>query len=157
MAADSVTLGREGDSMGDPEGSNDPRWDADVRALEERGRQAFVAGDVDTLSHLWSERLLVNSPLDRIHGKAQVLQLLQAGVIRHHTLDSEVEAIERYGDTVVVMGGDRVIDSPGGQTIHRRFTNVWQADGPSWRLIARQATIVQPSPAQTGTAPPANR
>jgi len=123
-----------------PENSTD--WRAEIEALEERGRAAFLAVDVDTLNRMWSDRLLVNSPIEKIHGKEQVLDLLRRGIVRHVSMDAHIETIERYGDSVVVMGGDEVKDAPEGPVLRRRFTNVWQPEAGSWRLVARQASIV---------------
>jgi hypothetical protein len=119
-----------------------PRWEADVRALEEQGRLAFLAGDIDTLRGLWSDQLLVNSPINRVHDKEQVIQLLQAGIIRHNSLECHIEFVTRYDEVVVVMGRDQVTDTPEGPTIDRRFTNIWQERNGCWKLIARQATII---------------
>jgi hypothetical protein len=134
--------------MGIPQPADDnmPLWEAEVRALEERNRLAFLATDVETLKSLWSNQLLVNSPVNRVHSKEQVLQLLEAGVIRHNSLECHIEFITRHVDVVVVMGHDRVTETPEGPTIHRRFTNIWQAAHRSWLLIARQATIISQPP-----------
>lgn len=130
--------------MGIPQRVDDnmPRWEVEVRALEEQGRLAFLAADINILKGLWSDQLLVNSPINRVHGKEQVLQLLQAGVIRHSSLECHIEFVTRYDNVVVVIGHDQVTDTPQGPTIYRRFTNIWQARDGSWLLIARQATIV---------------
>jgi ketosteroid isomerase-like protein len=32
-----------------------------------------------------------------------------------------------------------------GQTVHRRFTNVWKKEGDTWRLWARHANVI-PAP-----------
>jgi hypothetical protein len=40
----------------------------------------------------------VNSPLERVNLKAQVLDLLQTGRIRHTSYECEIEHISRHGD-----------------------------------------------------------
>jgi len=117
-------------------------WDAEVRALEERGRVAFLAGDVDTLHALWSDDLLVNSPLNVVSDKPRVLELLQSGRIRHTRNEVEIERVYRIGDVVVVMGRDRVDGPPHGELMDRRFTNVWQFHDGAWTMIARHAHTV---------------
>ena len=117
-------------------------WRNEIEELEERGRAAFLAVDLDTLRGLWSDRLLVNSPIEKIHGKEQVIDLLRRGIVRHVSMDAHIETIARYGDSVVVMGRDEVRNAPEGPTRRRRFTNLWQSEEGSWRLVARQATIV---------------
>ena len=94
--------------------------------------------DADTLTDLWADDFTVNSPLERVNEKAQVLDLLQAGLIRHTTCECQIEHISRHGDVVVVMGRDRVTDPPDGHVTRRRYTNVWQLQNGQWRTIARR-------------------
>jgi ketosteroid isomerase-like protein len=119
-------------------------WERDVRELEARHHAAFLAADLPTLERLWADGFLVNSPLDVVSDKARVLELLQAGRIRHTTYTYEIEHLRRHGDVVVVMGQDRVTNPPDDTPLRRRFTNVWQWDGVAWRCIARHAHVVPP-------------
>ncbi len=125
---------------------NHDDWEKEIRALEEEGCRAFLARDLDRLEATWSDELLVNSPINRVHDKRQVLDLLRAGTIAHASLESRIETIRRHGDLVVVMGSDLVTNSPGGPEIRRRFTNLWRREGASWRLFVRHANIVAESP-----------
>ena len=120
-------------------------WRQEVQALEEENRRAFLSRDLERLNTLWSDDLLVNSPINRVNEKRQILDLLQAGVIAHSSLQSHVEVCQRYGDLVVVMGREVVANSPDDLPLHRRFTNVWRAEGGSWRLILRHANVI-PAP-----------
>jgi len=121
--------------------SNDD-WQDEIRQLEEDGCVAFLAQDFDRLRQLWSDDLAVNSPINRIHTRDQVLDLLGRGIIRHVSLEQTIELMTRHGDVVVVMGHDVVRDTPEGALITRRFTNVWTGGDGSWRLLARQATHI---------------
>jgi ketosteroid isomerase-like protein len=117
-------------------------WERDVRALEDEGRRAFLARDLGRLGDLWSEHLLVNSPINRVHDRQRVLGLLGAGTIAHSSMQCEIEVIQRFENLVVVMGSEAVMNAPGGPVVRRRFTNVWRAEGGSWRLIVRHANVV---------------
>jgi hypothetical protein len=119
-------------------------WQQEIRSLEERGREAFLAGDIPTLDAMWDDRLLVNSPLNLVNDKARVLELLGSGRIRHTTDIVEIEHIARYGDVVVVMGHDTVDGPPANVPTHRRFTNVWQLQDGAWQMIARHAQVILP-------------
>jgi len=121
-------------------------WEADVRALEEKGRLAFLGADIATLDALWSDDLVVSSPLNIINDKARVLELLAAGRIRHTRDEVVIERVSRFGDTVVVMGRDTVDGPPHGELMDRRFTNVWQFQDGVWLMIARHAQIVAGKP-----------
>jgi Domain of unknown function (DUF4440) len=119
-------------------------WEQEIRTLEEQSRVAFLAGDIPTLDALMDDRLLVNSPLNTVNGKAKVLDLLGKGLIRHTRDDVEIESIARYGDVVAVMGRDTVDGPPSNVLTHRRFTNVWQLQDGTWRMIARHAQVIAP-------------
>src|SRR4029079_4512097 len=81
-------------------------------ALESKNREAYLARDIEGLSRLWSEDLVVNSPINRVHHRRQVLDLLQAGVIAHSSYEVEIEVAERIGDLVVIMGAERIVNAP---------------------------------------------
>lgn len=120
-------------------------WQDEIERLEEESRIAFLAQDIGRLRQLWSENLRVNSPLNRINDRSQVLDLLERGIIRHASLDQHIELMTRHDDVVLVMGHDTVKDAPDGPVITRRFTNVWCASNGSWKLIGRQATRIDAS------------
>jgi len=123
-------------------------WEQEIRALEEANRVAFLNADLATLERLWAEGFMVNSPLEQVHGKQRVLELLGSGRIRHRAMEIDIEHISRYGDVVVVMGRDRVLEPPAGIVSHRRFTNVWRLDASGWKTIARHAHVVAQEPAR---------
>jgi ketosteroid isomerase-like protein len=122
--------------------SRDETWRREIEELEEQGRRAFLAQDIPTLKRLMSDDFVVNSPLNRINTGDQVLDLLARGVIRHLSYDVHIELIQRHGDVVFVMGRDVVTSPPDAIALHRRFTNVWEPAGGSWRMIARHAQPV---------------
>ena len=68
-------------------------WEEEIRSLEEKGRLAFLAADTATLSAMWADDLVVNSPLNIINDKARVLDLLASGRIRH-TRDDVVIVVD---------------------------------------------------------------
>jgi hypothetical protein len=101
------------------------------RAVWQR-RQAFRAQDTDPLSFLWwSDDLVVNSPINRLLDRNQVLDLLPKSVIRHASYEAHIEVVRRHGDVVT--------ETPDAPPVERCFTNVWHATGQSWRMIARHA------------------
>ena len=120
----------------------DEAWEDEVRRCEEEVRDAFLAADADTLNRFWAEDFLVNSPLNQLAGKSQVVALLQSGRIRHTAFEYEIERMSRHGDVVVVMGRERVTDPPDDAVVLRRFTNLWRREHGRWRSIARHAHVV---------------
>ena len=120
-------------------------WQQEIAALEEAHRRAFLERDVERVASLWSDQLLVNSPLNRVNDKQQLLALLRAGTSAHSEMDERIDVVERRKDLVVVMGSERIVNAPGGPAFHRRFTNVWRQEDGSWRLLLRHANIIAAS------------
>ena len=129
--------------------ANASTWEDQIRALENESCAAFLAADITALKQLWSDDFVVNSPLQRVASRDQVLALLQSGRIRHASMDYEIEHVSRRGDVVIVMGSDCVTDPPDGALSRRRFTNVWRLEDGKWRMVARHAHVVsrEPGPA----------
>lgn len=121
-------------------------WEARIEELEESGRRAFLSRDAERLARLWSEELVVNSPLGRVLSRDEVLDLLRRGVIAHASYEIVIEAARRHGDLVIVMGHDFVADAADAAPIQRRFTDVWRAEADSWRMVARHASLAGPPP-----------
>lgn len=117
-------------------------WEDEIRAREEALRIAFLAANTAALDEIMADGYIVNSPLQRVLEKPQLLELLRAGRIRHTSFEVEIEHMRRHGEVVVVMGRDSVVDPPEGTLTHRRFTNIWRREAGIWRSIARHAHVV---------------
>ena len=90
-----------------------PDWQQEIERIERLCVEAFVAQDIAALRSYFAPALLVNSPLERVNEGAQVLDLLQRGIIAHSSCEATIEHIRRHGDVVVVMGRDEVVNEPG--------------------------------------------
>lgn len=120
-------------------------WREDITELEAEHCRAFVVRDFGQLDRLWSDELIVNSPINRVHDKKRVLELLRAGVIAHSSLECHSEAMARHGAPIVVMGNEVLTNTEGGAQVRRRYTNIWIDESGSWRLLARHANIFNDS------------
>ena len=132
-----------------------PAWDTEIRAREEALRVAFLHADMRALDDLMADDYIVNSPLHKVLAKPLLLQLLETGRLRHLSFESRIETMQRHGDTVVVMGGDRVVDGPDRVCSTRRFTNLWQLKDGRWRSTARHAHVVSREGAEAPAPVPA--
>jgi ketosteroid isomerase-like protein len=121
-------------------------WKAEISALEHAANDAFIARDLARLDQLFSDDLVVNSPINAVNDKRKILDLLGRGVIGHVSSTIEHELIRRDGDLVVVMGADAVQNDHAEPILRRRFTNVWRREGDRWRLYLRHANIVAAAP-----------
>ena len=117
-------------------------WDVEIRAREEALRIALLHADVRALDELIADDYIVNSTQHKLLAKPLLLQLLETGRLRHLSFECRIETMQRHGDTVVVMGGDRVVDGPDRVCSTRRFTNLWQLKDGRWRVAARHAHVV---------------
>jgi|SRR5579862_5927190 len=126
----------------EPNAPDPTTWQREIAELEAEHCRAFVVRDFERLERLWSNDLLVNSPINRVHDKKRVLELLRAGVISHSSLECHAEAMMQQGSFVVVMGYEVLTNSPEGAQVRRRYTNIWRTEGASWQLVARHANVI---------------
>jgi hypothetical protein len=95
---------------------------------------------------------MLNGPANVIRRKPQVVAMLAHGDIASDSFTREVEGVAITGDVGIVMGSEVVTPAPDselgrrhpGQTLQRRYTNVFLWEQGRWRFLARQATIVSP-------------
>jgi ketosteroid isomerase-like protein len=121
--------------------------EAEIRKIDREEATAVLTTDLSTLEKFWADDFTVNGPNNQIlKGKTNALELVKSGIIDYSSFDREHEAVLLYGDTAILMGLETVKPkgkSPfAGQTLRRRFTNIWMKQGGRWQLIARQATII---------------
>jgi len=123
--------------------------EATIRSVENQEREAVLAGDTATLERLWAGTMIVNNPQSSISAdRSFVLGLVRKGLIRYSSFERTIEAIRFDGDIAIVMGSEEVVpvgDAPrAGQTVHRRFTNIWKFTGATWVMIGRHANVIPP-------------
>jgi len=126
--------------------------EATVRSLDEQARVAAFKRDIPALERLWSDQLVVNAPNNQVViGKRAVLDdFVRTGIINFSSFERKIEFIRIDGDFATTMGLETVqaiTDSPAnglkaGQSIQRRFTNIWKRDGDTWRLFIRHANVI---------------
>ena len=118
-----------------------------IRRLELAESDAVVRSDVTALEKLWAEDLTVNNPQNQIsRGRKEVLDRVRSGLLKYSSFVREIESVGIYGDTVIVMGLEVVTpvgDTPrAGQTLRRRYTNIWMKREGTWLLTARHANVI---------------
>lgn len=130
----------------------DAAAEATVRALDDQERLAALNQDYAALERLWSEHVIVNAPLNQIlPNRSALLDHFRKGMTTRSSFERSIEQVRVDGDIAIIMGAETVKpigNAPrAGQTVHRRFTNIWKKEGDTWRLWARHANNVIPAPA----------
>jgi ketosteroid isomerase-like protein len=125
--------------------------EATIRALDNQERIAALNQDFAALERLWSEHFLVNAPSNQIMpNRKAVLDWFRRGMTARSSYERSIEHIRVDGDIAIVMGLETltpISNAPlAGQTVRRRFTNIWKKEGDAWRLWARHANVI-PAPA----------
>lgn len=126
---------------------NDDAIKESIRNLELAEIRAIVERDVDVLSKIWSEDFMVNNPLNHvIHGNHEVLDRVRSGFINYSLFERDIESMMVLDGVVIVMGQEKIMPVGNayraGETLYRRYTNIWTLDGDEWRVKARHANII---------------
>ena len=115
-----------------------------IRALEQAEVDALLRGDLEAMARLWADDYIVNNPRNEVGRAAE--GPIRAGTRTYASFVRDVERVLLHGETVIVMGSETVVPSgrspDAGQTIRRRFTNVWMMRDGRWQLVARHANVV---------------
>jgi len=88
---------------------------------------------------------MVNAPLNAVFIGGQV-ELVIAGIISYTSFIRTVEQVLVLKDVVITMGSETVVpsgvDPMAGQTIMRRYSNIWMKEKGNWTLVARHANDI---------------
>lgn len=116
---------------------------ADAFALEDRRRQALLAGDLPALQALLSPTLVYVHSNGVRDDRASYLAKLASGSLRYLALAFEDLQVQQAGEVLVVQGAMRATVRKDGvdKDVSSLFMTVWsaQADG-TWQLQAHQGT-----------------
>lgn len=119
---------------------------AEALAARAKLDEAFAAQDIEAVSALSAQDLIVNTPANLVARREMVLAFFKAGRMNYESAEETIEAVDARENQVVVMGAEVVqprVGAPNsGKTVRRRFTDVWRRDPDGkWRLTIRHATI----------------
>lgn len=135
-------------------GQNDQQKEVEIRAMELTEARALLQKDIPTLEKIWSPDFMVNAPLNAVFIGGQV-ELVRAGIISYTSFIRTIEHVMVLKDVVITMGSETVVptapDPMAGQTVQRRYTNIWIKERGGWVLVARHANNICPT---TGTSSP---
>ena len=118
----------------------------EIRKLEKTLDSAILQSDTILIAKLFSPQIVVNSPVNTIVKYEGVMGRIRAGQIDYSSYEKVIENISFVKNIAIVMGKEIItpkgVTANAGKTVTRRFTDIWIKDKKSWRLTARQATII---------------
>ncbi len=120
-----------------------------IRDLEEKSIKAILDSDTITLKKMWAPEFMVNTPRNDVaENRDAVLRIQKNGLINYSSFTRTIEKIQVQKDVVITMGFETYIPKANlpraGETIKRRFINVWMNQNGQWQHIARQASVICP-------------
>lgn len=120
--------------------------ETEIRKLEKALDSAILKSDTILIAKLFSPQIVVNSPANTIVKFNGVMGRIRTGQIDYSSFEKVIENISFVENIAIVMGKEiltpKGITANAGKTVTRRFTDIWIKDKKSWRLTARQATII---------------
>lgn len=108
--------------------------------------QSLIDDDHSRFAALLASDLVVHNPQNSISEPGTTAQLNAGGRISYVSYSRTIEYAGVRNDMVVLMGEEHVVPKPpnpmAGQTVRRRFTDLWREDEGRWSLALRQSTII---------------
>ena len=107
---------------------------------------AILKGDTIMLFKLLSPKIVVHNPENSIVKFDKIIERIRNGKIDYSSFERVIENISFAENIAIVMGKETItpngVTINAGKTVTRSFTNIWMKYKDSWRLTARQATII---------------
>jgi ketosteroid isomerase-like protein len=119
----------------------------EIRGLEKEAAKAILEKNEAAITRFFTADSVTNDPRGTLtRGYSGIIDAMRTGLIHYYSFERAVESVQVFGTTAVTMGNEIVVvkDASGrpGDTVKRRFTNVWMRTGPSWQIVARHANVV---------------
>lgn len=119
----------------------------EIRSIEEKEHKAMLNRDIAALKNIWAPDFIVNTPVNKISlGSQELFDLIKAGVFNYSSFTRNIEQVFIKGNIAITMGSEAVVpegNTPkSGQTVNRRYTNIWMRDTGTWKLTARHANEI---------------
>jgi hypothetical protein len=127
--------------------------EANLRAADAEQMRIIVEGDAKAQQEFMHPNYIINAPANVVRRKPELVADLARGAMGSESFQRVIEGTAITGNVGIVMGREVVRPTATsnlgklhpGQTLHRRFTNVFIWEGGKWRFLARQASIIAPT------------
>lgn len=126
--------------------------EANLRAADAEQMRIIVEGDAKAQQEFMHPNYIINAPANVVRRKPELVADLARGAMGSESFERVIEGTAITDNVGIVMGREVVRPTPTsnlgklhpGQTLQRRFTNVFLWQNGRWRFLARQASIVAP-------------
>lgn len=120
--------------------------ESEIRRLEKMETEAILKGDTIMLVKLLSPQVVVHNPENAIVNFDKIFERMRTGKIDYSSFERVIENISFAENIAIVMGKEIItperVTINAGKRVTRSFTNIWMKYKGSWRLTARQATVI---------------
>jgi hypothetical protein len=118
-------------------------YNEEIAKVEEELRRAMLAGNVDVLDRLVSERLLFAGPDGELATKGDDLHAHRERVVRFLRHEPDQVAMRRVSSECVVVSQRTYLEVEVAGTVHHgryRYMRVWVREAGQWRILAGQVS-----------------
>ena len=121
-----------------------PAVEAEIRAVEEQRRRAYLAGDYDTVAGLLADDFFLTNAQGITRDKKDTIALFRSGDMKVESLTFHDLAIRAQGEVAVVTGRSTARETFRGEdrSGDQRFTRVYVKRDGRWLLWVYQLTRV---------------
>jgi len=121
--------------------------EAELRQLDLAAAKAVLEKDEKGIARYFTPGSVTNNPRNSLTiGSEGIIQAARSNIIDYKAFERVIESIQVLQNTVVIMGHETVVmngnGGNAGETIRRRYTNVWMKNGNSWQIVARHANVI---------------
>jgi hypothetical protein len=119
-----------------------------IRDLELLVCKAIVEQDYATLEKLWATDFMVNNPSNMVlNSRDEVFERMGEGIIHYRDFTRKTESVMVVDEKLVIVMGEETVYPIGnaphaGETIKRRYTNIWRKIDSQWKVQARHANMI---------------
>ena len=125
---------------------------ADVIKAMSALEAAIVSGDKQGFLAAFDDDSVTNNPMNAISRIADSERFFAGGKLAYSYFHRVIDYAAPRGDDEVILMGGEVFEPLGdatnaGNTVRRRFTDLWQLKKGEWKVALRQSTVFEVRPA----------
>lgn len=113
-----------------------------IIALDKERMQAMVDKDVTKLKNLLCKDLIYTHSSARLDTKDSLIAAMESGATEYTSMEASDVVAQDLGDAVILTGVAQISILANGapNSFGVRFTDVYQNQGGTWRMVAWQST-----------------